>query len=173
MEVGLIGYRGCGKSTVGKLLAARLSLAFIDTDARIVQRAGKTIRDIFQQDGEPAFRNLESQIVREAIDAGSAVIAFGGGAIDREQNQTAIKNAGLKLIYLKCEPVELLRRIEADPGTAGARPHLTSHGGSLAEIQTVLTRREPIWRTLLTAEIDVTRLTPGQAVKAILNVPGI
>lgn len=167
MEVGLIGYRGCGKSTVGKLLAERLSLAFIDTDSLIVQRAGKAIREIFQQDGEAAFRDIESQIVREAAGAGNTVIAFGGGALDREENRTAIVRAGLKLIYLRCELAELLRRIEADPLTAHARPHLTSHGGSIAEIQAVLARREPIWRSILSAEIDVTRQSPKKVVECI------
>jgi len=173
MEVGLIGYRGCGKSTVGKRLAARLSTAFIDTDPLIVQRAGKSIREIFQQDGEGAFRDLESLIVRQAIQTGNIVIAFGGGALDRDENRIAITEAGLKLIYLRCDSEELLRRIEADPQTAAARPHLTSHAGSLMEIQTVLARREPIWRSLLTAEIDVTRQTPEQVVDSILKMPEI
>jgi shikimate kinase len=171
MEVGLIGYRGCGKSTVGKLLAARLSLAFIDTDVLIVQRAGKTIREIFEQDGEPAFRDIETQIVREATAAGNIAIAFGGGALDREENRVAIKDAGLKLIYLNCAPAELLRRLEVDPQTAHARPDLTSLG-KLAEIHAILAQRDPIWRSVLTAEIDVTRQTPEQAVESILKMPG-
>jgi shikimate kinase len=170
MEVGLIGYRGCGKSTLGKMLAGRLSLPFIDTDLLIVQRAGKTIRDIFQQDGETAFRDLESQIVREATQSGNVVIAFGGGALDREANRNSVKTAGLKLIYLRCEPDELLRRIEADPQTAVARPHLTAHAGSIAEIQAVLARREPIWRSILSAEIDVTRRSPDEVLEEILKV---
>ncbi|MFH0981443.1 MAG: shikimate kinase, partial [Planctomycetota bacterium] len=64
-NVVLIGYRGSGKTTVGRLLATRMGYAFVDTDARVVERAGKTIADLFAEDGEPAFRELEADVIAE------------------------------------------------------------------------------------------------------------
>lgn len=169
MMIGLIGYRGSGKSTIAGLLADRLGVPVFDTDQMIVERAGKSIRGIFEQDGEPVFRDMETDAVTEIARKKSAVIAFGGGALDREQNRVALAGSGIRLIYLRCEPGELLRRIQADPQTAAARPHLTHLAGSIDEIQTVLTRREPIWRTVMSAEIDVTRLSTAEVAQAVME----
>ena len=168
MSIGLIGYRGSGKTTAGRLLADRLWQTYVDTDELIVRQAGMTIKEIFEKSGEKAFRDLESQIVRDVSLLGDAVISFGGGALDREENRLALKSAGHKLIYLRCEPAELLRRINNDPLTAANRPHLTALGGSVAEIEAVLNRREPIWRSVMTAELDVTKLTPEEVVREIV-----
>src|SRR5665213_4424801 len=121
MSIGLIGYRGCGKTTVGRKLADRLWQPFADTDELIVQQAGKSISDIFAQSGEAAFRDLESKVFREVCQHPEGVVALGGGALDRPENREILKASGHKLIYLKCEPPELLRRIEADPQTAAAQ----------------------------------------------------
>src|SRR5438105_407154 len=129
MTLCLIGYRGSGKTTTGRLLAGRLSLTFVDTDEWIVRQAGKTIKEIFEQSGEQAFRDIETRVVREVCQLDDVVISFGGGALDREENREAVKDAGRKLIYLRCAPAELLRRIRNDPQTAAARPNLTSLGG--------------------------------------------
>jgi shikimate kinase len=170
MSIGLIGYRGSGKSTIGKRLADRLWQQFVDTDQRIVELAGKNIREIFEQDGEPAFRDLETQVVHKVCGEKEIVIAFGGGALDREENRAAIKESGIKLVYLRCEPEELFRRIQADPQTAHARPSLTHLAGSIEEIKTVLARREPIWRSMKAAELDVTHLTPEETVPYIVRL---
>jgi shikimate kinase len=170
MGIALIGYRGCGKTTVGRKLADRLWQEHVDTDEMIVRRAGKSIKEIFAGDGEPVFRDLESAVVGEASGGGDVVISLGGGALDREANRAVLAKGGHKLIYLKCEPAELLRRIQADPQTAHARPHLTAMGGSVAEIESVLARREPVWRSAMTAELDVTSLTPEEAVVYIVRL---
>jgi shikimate kinase len=164
MSVALIGYRGSGKSTVGKRLADRLWQPFVDTDDRIVATAKKSIRDIFEQDGEPAFRALEVQAVAEVCKLEDHVVALGGGAVLREENRKAIKDAGMKVVYLRCEAEELHRRIDADPATAAARPNLTELGGGIEEIRRVLAEREPIYRSVMTAELDVTHLSPQDAV---------
>ncbi|MDB5331284.1 MAG: aroK [Phycisphaerales bacterium] len=170
MGIVLIGYRGSGKSTVGRKLADRLWQECVEIDDLIVNRAGKTIKEIFEQDGEPAFRAMESDVLKEVGKREEAVISLGGGALDREENRTALQQAGHKVIYLKCEPSELLRRIQADPQSASARPNLTSLGGGIAEIEAVLARREPIWRSAMTAELDVTHLTPEEAVVYIVRL---
>lgn len=170
MSIFLIGYRGSGKSTVGAHLADRLWQPFVDTDDVIVRRAGKSIREIFAHEGEPAFRDLESQAIVEACQGPPAVISLGGGALDRPQNLDVIRAGAHKVIYLRCEPAELLRRIQADPASDNHRPHLTAHGGGIVEIETVLARREPIYRAAMTAELDVTHLTPQEAVVYIARL---
>jgi shikimate kinase len=165
MTIGLIGYRGSGKSTVGRLLAERLGMRFVDVDAQIVGRAGKNIKQIFEELGEQAFRDLETEAVRELCTLHFAVVSFGGGAMDREVNRKLLIAAGLQLIYLRCEPTELLRRIQGDPLTAVTRPNLTKFAGGIDEIEAVLARREPIWRSLATAEVDVTAIAAAEVVE--------
>lgn len=170
MSVGLIGYRGSGKTTIGKRLADRLWQPFIDTDDLVIKKAGKSIKEIFEQEGEQRFRDLETQVVREVCTQPETVIAFGGGALDREENREAIKQAGLRLVYFKCEPAELLKRIQNDPQTAANRPALSNLGGSIEEIESVLARREPIWRSIAAAELEVTYLTPEDAVPYVVRL---
>ena len=170
MSVALIGYRGSGKSSVGKRLADRLWQPFVDTDELVVAKAGKSIRDIFAQQGEAGFRDLESEVVAEVCKTPEQVIALGGGAVLREENCAAIKAAGLKVIYLKCEPEELARRIAADPTSDTSRPALTDLGGGIEEIRKVLAEREAIYRSVMTGELDVTHLTPQDAVVYITRL---
>jgi len=170
MSVGLIGYRGSGKTTIGKRLADRLWQPFIDTDDLVIKKAGKSIKEIFEQEGEQRFRDLETEVVREVCTQPETVIAFGGGALDRDENREAIKQAGLRLVYFKCEPAELLKRIQNDPQTAANRPALSNLGGSIEEIESVLARREPIWRSIAGAELEVTYLTPEDAVPYVVRL---
>jgi len=158
MSIVLIGYRGSGKTTVGRLLAKRLGKPFVDCDEVIVAREGKSIREIFLTRGEEAFRKAEMEAISDLASGADCVIALGGGAIIREQNRRAL--AGHKIVYLRCEPEELLRRIKADPATSDNRPNLTSLGGGIEEIQSLLRQREPIYRAAMSAELDVTHLTP-------------
>src|SRR2546426_367574 len=104
MSIVLIGYRGSGKSTIGQKLADRLWQDFIDTDQLIIKRAGKSIKEIFEREGEGRFRELESEVVKEAARLEDVVISLGGGAILREENRAAIRDGGHKVIYLRCEP---------------------------------------------------------------------
>ena len=166
----LIGYRGSGKTTIGRRLAEKLWQQFVDTDEMIVSRAGMSIADIFEQQGEARFRELESETIADACKLQDHVIALGGGALLREANREIIKASGHKLIYLKCEPKELYNRIKNDPATAASRPALTPHGGSQTEIEKVLADREPIYRAEMHAELDVTHLTPDEAVVYIVRL---
>jgi shikimate kinase len=170
MSIVLTGYRGSGKTTLGRLLADRLNRPFIDCDELIVRRAGKSIREIFASDGEAAFRALESQVVGEVAGLHDHVIALGGGALGSDKNRRAILEARHDVIFLRCDSTELLRRINADVTTSDNRPSLTGLGGGLAEIETLLARREPIYRAAMTLELDVTHLTPQQAVEQIVRL---
>lgn len=170
MSIVLIGYRGSGKTTIGRRLADRLWQTFIDTDELVVKKAGKSIKGIFEQHGEPHFRDLEAQAVREASQLSEHVIALGGGALGREENRSTLKQGGHKVVYLRCEPQALLKRIESDPQTAEARPNLTGLGGGIEEITALLKEREPLYRAAMTTELDVTRLTPEEAVVYITRM---
>jgi shikimate kinase len=170
MSVILVGYRGSGKTTIGKKLADRLWQKFIDTDAMIVATAGKTIREIFESQGEEKFRDLETEAVRTACGLADHVIALGGGALLREENRTIIKNSKLKRIYLRCDAQILLQRIASDPQTAANRPALTHLGGSIEEIRQLLAQREPFYRDVMTSELDVSNLTPAEALVHIARL---
>lgn len=170
MSIALIGARGSGKSTIGRKLADRLWQSFVDVDEQIVRRAGKNIRDIFEQDGEERFRQLETEVVREAALLPDHVIALGGGTLMREENRIALKEPGHKLIYLRCDPKELARRIKSDPTSGATRPNLTQFGGGIEEIEFLLALREAIYRECMHAELDVTKLTPDEAAVYIVKL---
>ena len=169
MSIVLIGYRGSGKTTIGQKLADRLWQTLVDTDQLIVKRAGKSIKDIFQQNGEQHFRELESHVVQESLKLQDVVISLGGGAVLREENRQAIKDSGHKVIYLRCEAETLYQRIQADTTTSLMRPNLTQFTG-LEEIEKVLVEREPIYRALMSAELDVTNLSVDEAVVYIVRL---
>ncbi len=115
----LIGFPGTGKSTVGRLLAARLGRAFVDLDDLVVEAAGRSIPDIFRSDGEPAFRQLEREALERALTQEAAVIATGGGAPCREPNISIMLAAGT-VVALAASVEEVLRRT----GRRSGRPLL-------------------------------------------------
>jgi shikimate kinase len=170
MSVILLGFRGCGKTTIGKRLADRLWQKCIDTDDLVTKSAGKSIAQIFQQDGEARFRELEAEAVKEACAMQEVVIALGGGAVVPEENRTLLMSSGHKRLFLKCEPRELLRRIESDPQSSDTRPPLTPGGGGIEEIQRLLAEREPFYKQVMTAELDVTNLSPQDAVVYLVRL---
>jgi shikimate kinase len=164
MGVVLLGYRGSGKTTVGRKLADRFWQKFVDTDDLVVASAGKSIREIFEQDGEDHFRELEIRAVREAVGRPDHVIALGGGAVTREENRSLLKSLELSRIYMKCEPAVLVQRIQADANTAANRPDLTNLGGGIEEVTKLLSIREPLYREVMTKELEVTNLSIDEAV---------
>jgi shikimate kinase len=170
MSVVLIGYRGSGKTTVGRLLAERLGKSFVDCDDLIVKQAGKSVREIFAEGGEETFRKLEASAVAKLAKRKDAVIALGGGAMMREENRRTMTDAEHQIVYLRCEPAELLRRIQTDPATSDNRPALTNLDGGIEEIQSLLSGREPIYKANMSVELDVTNLTPAQVVERLVKV---
>jgi shikimate kinase len=163
MKVVLVGYRGSGKTTVGKRLADRLWQKFVDIDDLIVKKAGKSIRDIFAEHGETHFRDLETEVLRDALALEDHVIALGGGSILRDENRRLIQSAGAKVIYLRCDAEVLLQHIQSDSRSAETRPNLTGLGGGLDEIRMMLAEREPLYRLVKNLELDVSNLTPEEA----------
>ena len=119
----LVGFMGAGKTTVGTLLAARIGLPFANSDHVIEQRAGRPVREIFAEDGEPAFRTLEHQVVTELLEGPAIVLALGGGAA--EYPGTRDKLARAHVVYLHVSYEQALRRVGGDDGRPLlARPDL-------------------------------------------------
>jgi shikimate kinase len=170
MSIILIGYRGSGKTTIGRKLADRLWQDLVDTDQLIVKKSGKAIKEIFEKDGEPHFRDLETEVVKEVAKLSEVVISLGGGAVLREENREALKAGNHKIVYLKCDPAELHRRIQADAATSLMRPSLTDLSGTVEEVEQLAAQREPIYRSVMTAELDVTNLSPEEAVVYIVRL---
>lgn len=112
----LIGFMAAGKTTVGALLAERLGRDFVDLDAEIEVAARKPVSDIFTEDGEEGFRDIEEAALAEIAQGGGEVVALGGGAVKRPENIETMRATGV-VIYLKCELATAAERIEADgPG---------------------------------------------------------
>jgi len=141
MNIVLIGYRGTGKSTVGKIVAARLGRTMISTDAEIVKRAGKNIPEIVAQHGWEYFRDLESQVCGELAGQDAMVIDTGGGAILRSENVEHLKRDGV-LFWLTASVESITQRIGRD----NQRPSLTGTKSFVEEVEEVLRERTPKYR---------------------------
>ena len=142
----LTGYRGTGKTTVGKLISTELSTQCVDLDQAIEAAAGKTIREIFEEGGEALFRDWETRCLHRSGGEGSVarVVSLGGGAILRKENRDFMRQTGV-CIWLTARADTLAARIAEDETTGHRRPALT--GLSPAdEIQVLLAKREPLYR---------------------------
>jgi shikimate kinase len=167
MNLILIGYRATGKTTVARVLSAQLACDWMDADVEIERRAGKSIAEIFAQDGEPAFRDLEAQVIADLCKRESLVLAAGGGAPLRPESRQAMRASG-RVVWLKAEPETILARMSGDATTAGRRPDLTDQGG-LAEIVELLGNRTAIYRESAHLEVDTEGKTPEEIAGEILE----
>lgn len=155
----LVGFMGCGKTEVGRRLAEQLGLPFYDTDHLIQQETGLSIPQIFEQYGEPWFRELESRWVRWVARQEGAVIATGGGAPLQEQNRRALRRGGW-IFYLQARAETLWSRIQRE----GGRPLMANAPDPLERIRTLLAQREPFY-----AESDWQISTDEQEPEAIAD----
>lgn len=181
MNLYLIGYRGSGKTTVARQVAMELNRELLDTDHELERQTGRSIAEIFQQQGEPRFRLLEKQLVHCFRADQNRVVSLGGGTVLDPDNRHWLRQTG-KLVWLQAAPLTLWERIAADPNTQRQRPALTTPdtssnsrdsnagvGGGLSEIETVLQQRAPIYAECSDFSIQVDRLTPAQVALAVIE----
>ncbi len=157
----LAGFMGTGKSTVGRIVAARLGLAFVDTDAEIERRAGRPIAQIFAQDGEAVFRRLEAQVCQETAAGRDQVIAVGGGALLDDETRRAFAQSSL-IICLTASLDEILRRVGDDP----ARPLFSTDRERLA----ALYNRRADHYASLPHTVETTARTPAEVAGEVIDL---
>jgi len=166
MNIILIGYRGSGKTTLGRIIAEQQWKDFVDIDQEICRRFdGLTIAEIWKQHGEPRFREVEVEVTKQFCEKDDQVIALGGGTLMQPGARAAVETSNAIRIYLFCDPEELYKRISADGQSAAPRPNLTELGGGVAEIKAMLEKREPVYREVADTEFDVTHCDPDDAVR--------
>ena len=162
----LIGYRGTGKTTVARKLAEHLGVPAFDSDPAIERRAGKSIADIFAQDGEQVFRDWEESVIAEILaDKSPLVLATGGGAILRAGTRERLRQSG-RVIWLTASPETILRRISSDTASGTMRPSLTSLP-MYEEIVSVLEQRKTLYAETAHETIDADCRTIDNIVEAI------
>ncbi len=171
MNLTLIGYRATGKTTLARMLAEQLDWQWIDADVEIERRAGKSIARIFAEDGEPAFRDLEAEVIADLCRQQHLVLAAGGGAPLREASRRAMREAG-KVVWLTARPETIHLRMTGDPTNPDRRPNLTD-SGPLDEIIQVLQRREPIYRESADISVDTEEKTPERLTAEIIERLGV
>jgi shikimate kinase len=161
----VVGPPGAGKTTVGRVLARRLDVAFADADALIVERAGRAIADIFLQDGEEAFRKLEREVVAEALASHDGVLALGGGAVLAAETRALLREH--RVVFLNVGLADGLRRT----GMSTARP-LLAGVNPRATFKALLDGRAPLYREVATVQVDTDRRSANQVARAVLEALG-
>lgn len=160
MNLALIGMPGCGKSTVGRILARHLDASFVDADAEIEARIGMPIRTYFEIQGEPAFRDVEQAVMEDLTQRERQVIATGGGAVLRQANREALRGR-CKVFYLRATPEELFRRLRHDTH----RP-LLQVGDPLRRLRELYRERDVLYRQTAHYTVEA----PRPSVPALLNM---
>jgi shikimate kinase len=158
----LVGFMGAGKTVTGRVLAKRTGMELVDMDSIIEERQGKTIPEIFAQDGEPAFRVLERALVKELSKRSGLIISTGGGIVLNPDNIADFEKNGL-VVCLKASPETVFQRLEKDT----TRPLLS--GDKKGQISTLLARRKPLYDAI-THGIDTDGLTDEQTADPILKL---
>lgn len=170
MVITLIGYRGSGKSAVAGPLAERLGWGWIDADEEIERRAGKTIREIFEADGEPEFRRLEREVMADLMQRDRQIIAAGGGAILDDATRAELPAAG-PVVWLRVRPETALQRVAADGNTGERRPSLTDDDAT-TEFENLIAARTPLYEECATMTVSTDDATIAEIVATIeSNLP--
>ncbi len=165
----LIGFSGSGKSTIGPKLARRLKASFHDTDTIIEARFGKSIRLVFAEDGEKAFRKAETEVIENLIrtTSGGAVVALGGGAFQSAANRRLVRPAGV-CVYLSCSARELYRRLRSKsdrPLLHGLQRGATDRCAMMAKMKELLNARRGTYETA-----DITVSTSTRTVTEVVSM---
>ena len=166
-NIALIGYRATGKTTVAQALANAFGWNWVDVDVEIEREAGKTISEIFHDDGESVFRDLESSVTAQLIEKPNIVIATGGGVVIRPQNRDALKSSSF-VVWLRASADTIYNRMYSDATTATRRPALTDND-PYKEIVNLLEVRSPWYEQCAVVSVDTDTLTVEQIADWILQ----
>jgi len=168
VNIFLIGYRGTGKSSVAPLVAKLLGPDWrhVDMDPLIEEEAEATMAEIFADEGETGFRDRESRILSLLAGKDQQVIATGGGVIERPENHPLLSDGFV--VWLTAPKEILLDRITSDTTSAARRPNLTASGGA-DEIDRILTRRTPVYRSLAKLALSTESLSPEELANQIAS----
>jgi shikimate kinase len=163
LPLSLIGLPASGKSAVGREAARRLAVPFADCDKFVEQRAGCSIARLFERDGEPAFRELEAQAIVELLEAGTSVIATGGGAVLRADNREHLRTRST-CVYLN-SPIDLLwKRLSRD-----RRRPLLQVDDPEQRLRQLAEERDPLYRETAAIVVDVAGLSFDAIVEAVVE----
>ncbi|TDB99843.1 shikimate kinase [Nonomuraea longispora] len=157
----LIGPPGSGKTTIGRLLAERLGVGFRDTDADVEAVAGKPVSDIFVEDGEARFRELEHQAVREALAEHDGILSLGGGAVLNEETQGLLD--GHHVVYLQVGLSDAVQRV----GLGSARPLLVLNPRS--QLKKLMEERRPVYERLAVTTVVTDKREPAELADEIVR----
>lgn len=161
----LVGPPGSGKTTVGRVVARRLGTPFTDVDALIVERAGKSIADVFTEDGEDVFREMERAVVAEQLTSAEGVLALGGGSVlDPGTRALLREHRVVSLLVGLADGVRRTGMSTARPLLAGVNPRAT--------FKALLDARAPLYREVATVEVDTSRRSPNQIAREVLESLG-
>ena len=163
-SIALIGFMGTGKTVVGKALAEKLGKEFIELDSLIEQKAGKTIPEIFQQDGEIAFREREIEITKQISGKKNAIIACGGGIVLNKINIDLLSQECV-IVYLTASPSAILKRTRGDESE---RPLLKAPD-KISHVKELLKLRQPFYERAADIKINTTRLDIGSVAEQIIE----
>jgi shikimate kinase len=155
----LVGFMGAGKTTVGRLLAAKLGVPFTDSDHVIEARAGKPIPQIFADDGEPAFRQLEHEVIADLLTGEDTVLALGGGAPAHGGTRALLIAAAVPVAYLRVSYADAMNRVGGDRG----RPMLARPDGAQLHKD-----RDPLYAQAATLTVDTGFRSPEEIARSIL-----
>lgn len=170
MNIVLLGYRGSGKTSVGKKLASELWKDFFDLDDATRKRFNdQSIAEIWAEQGEAVFRTAEAEAATELLARDELVIATGGGVLTHEAGKAAVASApNATRIYLSCSADVLAKRIAHDATSATQRPPLTGNTDPAVEVEQVLAQRDPAYREAADIVFDVTYCSIEEAVRHLI-----
>ncbi len=163
-NIALIGFMGTGKTAVGQLLAKKLDRKFIELDSLIEQKAGKSIPDVFQQDGEIAFRELEIEVTKEVAREKKAVITCGGGLVLNKINIDRLKQESV-IVYLTASPGIILKRVASEKG----RRPLLEVDNQLKTIGEMLKFRKPFYELAADITVNTSKLDINAVAEQIID----
>jgi shikimate kinase len=161
----LVGMMGSGKTTVGRIIAERLGRPLFDSDAMIEARYGRTVREIFADDGEAAFRDIETEVLTDGLQSTTpSVIAAAGGVVLRQENRAALKQHAGRVVWLCANPDALVERVKG-----GAHRPLLDQDDPSVVLTKMFAEREALYREVSHAIVRTDGRSVGEVVDAVLR----